>query len=277
MRSNHRNLCKMIGMGCIITLTTDFGQEDGYAGVMKGVILSIAPATTLIDLTHNIAPQDVFGAALMLERSYRYFPNGTIHLVVVDPGVGTKRRMLAGRIGEHFFVGPDNGFISLILQKLKDEDQEFYSLEEKKYWLPFVSNVFHGRDIFAPVAAYLSLGVPLEAFGKKIFDPTLIKIPAPQVCDFGWKGEVIHIDHFGNLATNIRQEHLAGLGSVRFVIGGREINSFVRAYGEGQPGELVALIDSAGCLSFGVVNGNAQAELRTHLGDSVEVYLLQDD
>jgi hypothetical protein len=270
------NAVKIIHMAKkIITLTTDFGLEDGYVGVMKGVILSIAPDVDLVDLTHQIRPQDVAGAALTLERSCSFFPAGTIHLVVVDPGVGTSRRKLAARIGDAFFVGPDNGFISLVAQKARREHKGavYFSLDRSDYWRSEVSNVFHGRDIFAPAAAHLARGVPIENMGSRIDDPVCLPFRAPSVGDFGWVGEVIHVDHFGNLATNLREEHLAGLGAVRVVVSGEVINGLKRTYGDGQPGELVALIDSAGYLSIALVNGNAQASLKINLGDPVEIYL----
>ncbi len=206
----------------IITLLTDFGLKDGNVGVMKGVIWKIAPEAQIADLSHLIPPQDVQDGALILSRSAPYFPPGTVHVAVVDPGVGTTRRPIAARLGGQFFVLPDNGLITLLLEQAEaaSEIVEFVHLDQAQYWLPAVSHVFHGRDIFAPSAAHLANGVLLTELGTPIHDPQRLKFPVPTRTDLGLLGEVIHIDHFGNLSTSIRRQHLGELAAFARAPGG---------------------------------------------------------
>ncbi len=257
----------------IITLITDFGLKDGNVGVMKGIIWNIAPHVHIADLSHLIAPQNIPEAALILLRSAPYFPAGSIHLVVVDPGVGTARRPLAARLGEQFFVGPDNGVMSYWLARIEREEQPctFVHLDRPEYWLPEVSHVFHGRDIFAPVAAHLASGVALDALGTRITDPIRLELPRPQPIENGFLGEIIHIDHFGNLATNIFQEHMHGRRVVSVSLRGQRIRNFVRTFAERAAGELVTLFGSTGSLIISEVNGNAAMRLGAQVGDGVEV------
>ncbi len=257
----------------LITLTTDFGLKDGNVGVMKGVIARIHPLAQVVDLSHLISAQNVFEGALVIGRSAPYFPEGTVHIGVVDPGVGTQRRPLAARLGTQAFVGPDNGLCSMLWLSAKQQGLQsaFYHLDRPEYWLPEISNVFHGRDIFSPVGAHLALGVPFEKLGTLIQDPTLLEFPSPTRTQPGWLGEVIHIDHFGNLACNIMQAHLQDLGAVSVHCGGQEIRGMVRTFGDRQPGELVALVGSSGNLIISVVNGSAANLLRSQRGDPVEV------
>jgi S-adenosylmethionine hydrolase len=256
-----------------ITLMTDFGIQDGNVGVMKGVIWRIAPQAQIADLSHMISPQNIPEAALILLRSAPYFPPGAIHLVVVDPGVGTNRRPMAARVGAQYFVGPDNGILTLWLESLAAQDLEtrFVELDRSEYWLPEVSHVFHGRDIFAPVAAHLARGVPLEKLGTPFANPVLLNLPQPVRTRSGFTGEIIHMDHFGNLSTNIRQEHLGQPENVTVRLGGVEVHGLVKTFGERSPGELVALYGSTGNLIVSVVNGNAAQRLDTHVGDPVQV------
>lgn len=261
-------------MAAVITLTTDFGTRDGYPGVMKGVILRICPQAHVIDITHDIAPQNVFEGALTLARSVPYFPSGTVHIAVVDPGVGTKRRPLAARLGEQYFVLPDNGLISAVLLRAEEQKQpvEIVCLNQKQYWLPEISYVFHGRDIFAPVGAHLANGVPLFDLGSPIHDPQKIDLPTVRSIPGGWQGAVIHIDHFGNIATNLQAEHVKNWTVLETRLAGQTFRIPVtRTFGECKPGELVALIDSSGYLALCVVNGNAATRLNTQLGDMVEI------
>ncbi len=253
----------------LITLMTDFGIKDGNVGVMKGVIWSLAPDARIADLSHHISPQNVREAALILARSAPYFPPETIHLVVVDPGVGTERRPLAARIGAHYFVGPDNGLLTLLLER--EADTEFIHLDRPGYWLPDISSVFHGRDIFAPCAAHLARGVPLSELGSPIADPVRLDFPRPQDIPGGLRGEIIHIDHFGNLSTNIRREHLQGRMDLAVRCGAVEVQGLVRTFGERPPGELVSLYGSTGNLLLCVVNGSAAQRLGARPGDAVEV------
>ncbi len=257
----------------VITLTTDFGTRDGYPGVMKGVIWTIAPHVQIADLSHEIAPQDILGAALLLRRSAPYFPEGTIHVAVVDPGVGTSRRAIAAQLGEQYFLGPDNGIFTLMLERAEAEHKyiRFANLDRPAYWLPGVSNTFHGRDIFAPAAAHLATSVTLEQLGTKIEDPVRLELPRPTKIAGGWVGEVIHIDHFGNLSSNLSAAQLDNPSGIKIRINRMEITGLVSSFGERPPGTLVALIDSTGALAISVVNGNAALALDAHAGDKIEL------
>lgn len=259
-----------------ITFLTDFGLHDGDVSVCKGVIKSIAPQAEIIDVTHFISPQNVREAAVVLRRTLFYFPAGTIHLFVVDPGVGTARRGLAAKIGEHTCVGPDNGALTLVLQQAEQRGWplDFVALTEKKYWRPEVSSIFHGRDIFAPVAGHLANGVPLAEFGPAFADPVRLPIAPVQRTANGLRGEIIFIDHFGNCSSNIRAEDLDGLGALRVRVRGTEIDGLAHIFGERQPGQLTALINHVGELEVAVVNGNAQQRLGVQVGDVVEVIRL---
>lgn len=258
----------------IITLLTDFGIQDGYPAAMKGVILSIASDVHIVDLTHDIPPQDVLQGALTLRRLAPYFPPGTIHVGVVDPGVGTIRRPIAAHLGEHFFVGPDNGLVSLLITKLEAHSIpiRFVHLDREEYWLPQVSRSFHGRDVFAPVAAHLARGVPLEQLGSPIEDLVRLDAPLPERLENGWRAQVLHIDRFGNLALNLTEGEVGPTRSLRVLVGGIEIDGLSQAYGDRPTGELVALFDSSGCLSVALVNGDAASRLQVTVGDPVEVF-----
>lgn len=259
-------------MTCI-TVMTDFGIKDGNVGVMKGVIWGIAPNVQIADLSHMIAPQNISEAALILSRSAPYFPPGTIHVVVVDPGVGTHRRPMAARLGTQYFVGPDNGILTMWLERALAQNLEtqFVHLDRPEYWLPQVSHVFHGRDIFAPAAAHLARGVPLSELGTLFSNPVLLHLPQPLRTESGYTAQVIHIDHFGNISTNIRQEILGQPRQVVVKLAGVVIEGMVKTFGERPPGELIALYGSTGNLIISVVNGNAAARLGIHVGDPVQV------
>lgn len=257
----------------IVTLMTDFGLKDGNVGVMKGVILGISPNSQIVDLSHLISPQNVREAALILARSAPYFPPGTIHVVVVDPGVGTNRRPLAAQIGAQRFVLPDNGLLTITLQRAEQSQQnvDIVHLDRPAYWLSEISHVFHGRDIFAPAAGHLARGVPLADLGSTISDPVRLNLPEPWRTIDGIHGEVVHIDHFGNIAFNIRREHLKDVSELLIQIGSHQIEGLVQNFGERSVGELVALYGSTGDLIVSVVNGNAAHTLGAKLGDPVEV------
>lgn len=259
----------------VITLTTDFGTGDHEAGVLKGVIWTIAPHVQIADLSHNITPHDILEASLLLWRAAPYFPDGTIHVAVVDPGVGTSRRGIAAHLGSQYFVGPDNGLISLLVERAKENDENirFVNLDQPTYWLPEVSNVFHGRDVFAPVAAHIASGIPLFSLGTSINDPVRIEIPKPTRKPRGWLGQVIHIDHFGNLSTNLNVSHLKPTKEVMINIKGVQITGLVSTFGERPAGTLVALLDSSGSLAISVVNGNAAQVLSAAVGDEIEVLI----
>jgi S-adenosyl-L-methionine hydrolase (adenosine-forming) len=257
----------------LITLLTDFGLQDGYPGVMKGVIWGIAPDTQIADLTHFIHPQNVLEGALVLGRSASFFPTGTIHIAVVDPGVGTQRRPIAAWLGNFYFVGPDNGLFTVLFEHARQQGEkiQIIHLDRPRYWLSEISNVFHGRDIFAPVAAHLANGIPLVELGTPISDPYLLEIPQPQAIEGGWRGSVMHIDAFGNLGTNLERRHVPQDAAVQVNLCGDTIQGIVRTFGEGQPGQLIALFDSSARLSVCVVNGSAAQKLQARVGDRVEV------
>lgn len=256
-----------------ITLLTDFGLKDGNVGVMKGVIWGIAPEAKIADLSHNISPQNVPEAALILLRSSPYFPAGTVHTIVVDPGVGTQRRPIAARIGPHFYVAPDNGVLSMILERGQQQGwtAEFIHLDKPEFWLKEISHVFHGRDIFAPSAAHLAAGVPLSNMGSPIHNPLRLELPRPRRTATGFQGQVIHIDHFGNISTNIRIEQLGEAPGAVVRLSGSEIRGMVETFGQRPAGELIALYGSTGNLIVSVVNGSAAERLNARVGDQVEV------
>jgi S-adenosylmethionine hydrolase len=240
---------------------------------MKGVILDIAADAQIADISHGIAPQDVHQAAFVLARTAPYFPAGTVHVVVVDPGVGTERRPIAARIGKQNFVAPDNGVLTYIYQQAerRGEPIQVVHLDNPVYWLPEISNVFHGRDIFSPVGAHLTRGVPLLEVGHVIED--MVRIPLPQVekVDGGLRGQVVLIDNFGNLLTNLERGHLEGFERLRFRIRGVEIGELSLTFGSRQPGDLVAVIGEENDLTISVVNGSARELLGAQVGDAVEV------
>ena len=260
----------------VISLMTDFGIKDGTVGVMKGVIWGICPAAQILDLSHMIQAQNVHEAAYLFARSIPYFPKGSIHVVVVDPGVGTKRRPMAAKIGDWFYVGPDNGTVTGLLEKaeLQGWACEFVELDRIKYWLSNVSFVFHGRDIFSPVAAHLANGVSLHEVGTPFTDLIRIQMSKPIKIEGGWRGEVIHIDHFGNVTSNIRIENLGDsmnkMDTIIIRVKDREIQGLVNTFGERPVGELISLVGSTGNLGISVVNGNAATQLGVKVGDVVE-------
>lgn len=259
----------------VISLMTDFGIKDGTVGVMKGVIWGICPTAQISDMSHLIPAQNIREAAFIFARSVPYFPKGSVHVVVVDPGVGTDRRPMAARIGDWYYVGPDNGTITGLLEHAEQADwrTDFVELDRKEYWLQNISSTFHGRDIFSPVAAHLANGVALEKLGTAFSNPVRIEVPKPQKTDNGWLGEVNHIDHFGNVSTNIRVEHLGEMMKTKENIivrlNGTEINGLVHTFGERPVGDIIALIGSTGYLGISIVNGNAAETLGIKTGDEV--------
>ncbi len=261
----------------VISLLTDFGTRDGFVGIMKGVIWGIAPQVQIADISHEVQPQNILQGALTLAQSWQYFPAGSIHVAVVDPGVGTHRRALAARLREHFFVLPDNGLITLPYQQALAQNWpvQLVQLDNPEFWLPRVSRTFHGRDIFAPAAAHIARGVPLDKLGSSLSKPVLLDIPQAQVTGEGYHAQVMMIDVFGNLITNLSEEQLSGRKVVSVTCEGVTTSRFVDTFGEGSHGELVAMIDSAGYLSLCEVNGNAAARLKAGVGSPVEVRLSQ--
>lgn len=256
----------------IITMTTDFGVQDGFVGVMKGVILGIVPEVQIVDLSHHIPPQNILQGARLLRRHAGYFPPGTVHLAVVDPGVGTSRRPLAACINAQFFVAPDNGLLSPLIMEARETGNkaEIVHLNNPAFWLPTVSHTFHGRDIFAPCAAHLAGGAQISNLGVPIDDPVLIELPQPGRIQGGWRAQVIGIDVFGNLATNLSADTLEA-DRLILKIRGETVSGLAASYGERNAGELVALIDSEGFLEVAVVNGSAARRLGAVVGDEVLV------
>lgn len=257
----------------VISLTTDFGMKDGNVGAMKGVILKICPEVQIADLSHLISPQNIAEAALIVSRAAPYFPQESVHIIVVDPGVGTARRPIAARLGDQLYVAPDNGVLTPVLEKAEMQNQavEIVYLDRPEYWLPTISNVFHGRDIFAPSGAHLACGVPLNRLGTAIHDPVRIEIPRPEQTGKGLRGQVIHIDHFGNIHTNILEEHLKGETGVEVEIGKVRLSGLGKTFGELPPGELGALFGSSGNLIIAVTNGNAARQIGAEIGEEVRV------
>ncbi|NOZ22978.1 MAG: SAM-dependent chlorinase/fluorinase [Planctomycetes bacterium] len=255
----------------IITLLTDFGLRDPYVGQMKGVILGIAPDVGVVDLTHDIAPQDVFDGAYVLKSSYRYFPRGTVHVAVVDPGVGTERKAIALRAEGHYFVVPDNGIVSLITADTPPA--EVVELTNREYFLPDVSWTFHGRDIFAPVAAHIANGMALRDFGESLQRIEKLDLPRPRHDRECVRGEVIHIDRFGNLITNIRDSDLVMIrkSQCKIRIADKIIKGVKSSYGAVGKREILALFGGSGLLEVSVNLGNAAAALKAGKGTHVEV------
>ncbi len=245
-------------MSAIITLTTDFGAGSPYVAAMKGVMLGINPAVRLVDLSHEVGPQDVRHGAVLLAETTTWFPAGTIHVAVVDPGVGTARRLLYARIGDQHYLAPDNGLLSLLAKRRRPV--RIVELTNSEYWLPAVSNTFHGRDIFAPVAGQLSLGLEPERLGPIVADLNMLDWPEPQLGDHRIDGAVRWTDRFGNLITNIPSSMLAAAESpsgLKISCFGKQIHGTISSYGDAQAGELTALIGSSGFLEIAVVNGSA--------------------
>jgi S-adenosylmethionine hydrolase len=257
----------------VISLLTDFGLRDGYVGVMKGVIWKICPDAQIADITHAIAPQNIRQGATALLRTTKYFPRGTVHIAVVDPGVGTSRKPMAAEVDGHFYVGPDNGLFSLIFQaaEAKGVAANYYSLDKKQFWLPDISHVFHGRDIFAPVGAHLAGGVPIEITGTPFSNPIRLNNPMPEKKENTWIGEVIAIDNFGNIATNIGEIQIEGRIQVSVKINGHSVDGLIKTFEDRPVGELVAMIGTEDDLVIAIVRGNAAERLNARVGDPVEV------
>ncbi|MBV9850722.1 MAG: SAM-dependent chlorinase/fluorinase [Armatimonadetes bacterium] len=253
----------------LITLLTDFGTRDTFVGVMKGVILSIAPDARLVDLTHHVPPQDVHAGAFALKTAYRYFPPGTVHLVVVDPGVGGARRPIAAHIGEWFFVGPDNGLLSHVLAR--ETLHRAVTLDNARYHLP-VSRTFHGRDIFAPAAACLAAGTALESLGTPTERLLTLPLSHPVLRSEQIISHVVYVDVFGNVFTDVTEDIAETWGGIEVEIGGgRHIPGNAASYSDVPEGQPLALFGSSGHLEIAVRNGNASRQLGLHVGDTVRL------
>jgi len=254
-----------------ITLTTDFGIIDPYVGVMKGVIFGIAPGAHVIDITHAIEPQNIVQGAHILEAAHRYFPENTVHVAVVDPGVGTPRRAIAVEAMGQRFVAPDNGILTPVLKT----GARVHQLTEEKYFLSPRSSTFHGRDIFAPAAAWIASGVEISQMGSIIEDAKTLALPEVSVKGQNLGGEIIHIDHFGNLVSNIPAQKIKELFSrekgLAIQLGEHRVSGLLSSYTAGQPGQASGIINSWERLEIFIPNGNAQAQLCGHLGQPVTI------
>src|SRR5436309_4505209 len=261
----------MINPQPIITLLTDFGSQDYFAAAMKGVILSINPAAQIVDITHEIARQDIHAAAFNLLATYKDFPANTIHVAVVDPGVGSIRQAVLIECAEQFFVGPDNGIFSWVCQR--EGNYHAIHLTNEKFFRHPVSATFHGRDIFAPVAAALSNGVAPEDFGPSIENLIHLDPLRPKILSDGEiEASIIYIDRFGNCITNLTREILGDdLSRVRLAVSGRQIASFRRYYSEAEESEVFCVIGSAGFLEVVAANNSAAAILDARRGQTVSV------
>lgn len=274
-------------MAPLITLTTDFGTGDAYVASMKGVILSLNPQATIIDISHAIEPQNILQAAYIISTAHGYFPEGTIHVVVVDPTVGSQRKAIIMKTPRAFFLAPDNGILSYIVQELEpvpgtDTDSatglrqrqlpkgaEAIAATNQHYWRHPVSATFHGRDIFAPVAAHLSLGTSLREFGKKLDSLNVFPIPQSYLDPEGKLcGRIIHIDHFGNLVTNIKDTDWP-TEKVIIEIGGQKIQGLSQHYSQKEG--LAAIVDSSGYLEIALKDGSAAIFLGSKVGDRIKL------
>jgi S-adenosylmethionine hydrolase len=256
----------------IITLLTDFGTTGHYVASMKGVILNINPQCTLIDITHQVSPHDIQEGAFILAKTYSYFPKGTIHLSVVDPGVGGARKALLLVTQNYFFVGPDNGLFTLVAQR--EKVKQVVALTQKKYFLSKISSTFHGRDIFAPVAAHLSVGIKPNVFGYEVNSLKKLQFGKPVIKEGKLLGEILHIDTFGNLVTNVDEGKFLRFTKNRsFVIQtkGVVIDGLKKGYWEGKTGEPIALWGSGGFLEIAIREGNAQKMLRVKRGYPIQI------
>jgi S-adenosyl-L-methionine hydrolase (adenosine-forming) len=258
----------------IITLTTDFGTSDHLVGSMKGVILNINPAARIVDINHNVVPYDILDGALTIANAYRYFPPRTIHIVIVDPGVGTERRPLLVSGEKQFFVAPDNGVLSMVYER---ESCTVRHITAEHYFLSPVSATFHGRDIFSPVAAWLSKAFQSEAFGDVITDPVRFTMPKAKPAGQAVKGVILRVDAFGNLMTNLTAEDVPAAslasGTVKLAINGKEVRKFGQTFASGNPGEPIAVLGSAGFVEIAVNRGNAARTLGANRGAEVTLDL----
>ncbi len=266
----------------VIALLTDFGTQDIYVGVMKGVIASLCPEASIVDLTHEVAPQDITGGALSLWGAFRYFPQGTVFCAVVDPSVGIERRPIAVATCDHFFVGPDNGLLWWAVSE--SGIVSVVALHNPAYFLPVISQTFHGRDIFAPVAAHLAKGIPLEEFGPDLDPDELVKLPPlrAQVGDRLIVACVIHIDRFGNAITNLREEDFAawtenlGWLNWRASIRCAFFETLCQSYAQVPTGTPLLLFNSYGLMEVAVNQGNAAQQLGIRKGDLLEIWAVDE-
>jgi S-adenosylmethionine hydrolase len=255
-----------------IAFLSDFGTRDHYAGTMKGVALGICPDATLVDITHEIHAHDVLGGALELAGAYKYFPAGTVFVAVVDPGVGSARRGIAAETGDWRFVAPDNGLLTLVFRETPPK--RVVELTERRYARPSVSRTFEGRDRFAPAAAWLAKGVELSALGRPVHDFVMLALPAPEVAADKVHGEVLRVDRFGNLVTNVDRrtfEKVSGVGAIEITIGTHPVGKLVATYAEAGAGEICALFGSTDHLEIAANGASAAERLGLARGAPVDI------
>ena len=257
----------------IITLTTDYGTNDHLVGTVKGVILKINPDAKIVDITHNVVPYDVLDGALAIGSAYKYFPSKTVHLVIVDPGVGTERRPLLVSGEQQFFVGPDNGVFSLVYEK--EERVTVRHVTAEHYFLNPVSKTFHGRDVFAPVAAWLTKAWQTQSFGEEITEYARFSLPKPKAADGAVKGVILRVDAFGNLMTNLTPadlpEQTLKNGAIKMQVADKEIAKLVETFAQGEAGVPVAFLGSSGFIEIAVNKGSAAKQLGVGRGVAVSV------
>jgi S-adenosylmethionine hydrolase len=255
----------------IVTLTTDYGTSDHLVGTLKGVLLSIHPEIQIVDICHSVAPYDVLDGALCIGAAYKYFPARTVHMVVVDPGVGTARRPILVSANNQYFIAPDNGVLSMVYER--ESPVAVRHITSEHYFQRPVSETFHGRDIFAPVAAWLTKNWQGEAFGEIIEDHVRFALPRPKTQDSAMRGVVLKVDHFGNLMTNFTLEDLPEAkrqqGAISMTIGGKPVKQMVANFAAGPAGEAVALVGSSGFIEIAVNKGNAARALAVNRGAEV--------
>lgn len=258
----------------VISLLTDFGDQDAYVGIMKGVIAGINPCAYVIDICHSIPPQDICNGAYLLYTSYKYFPKGTIHVAVIDPGVGSARGIVCVETQDYLFLTPNNGLLSFIARK--ERLKNIIHITNSRYFLPSPSHTFHGRDIFAPVAAHLSLGIKTQQLGAKTNQLDYLNIPEPSFKKPGQlEGQIISIDRFGNLITNITRTHIESLAlnqkGTEVAIGKKKILGLSITYTDVRAGQPLVLIGSAGFLEISVNQGNAQKYFNVYRGSKISI------
>lgn len=256
----------------LITLLTDFGEQDGYVGTMKGVILSTNPAARIVDISHQIPVQNIHAGAFVLNSSHRYFPSGTIHVIVVDPDVGSSRRILICQTENYIFLAPDNGILKYIFNQYPD--CQVFEVTQTNYFLEQVSNTFQGRDIFAPVAAHLSLNKPIEKFGTEINSFSPGNLPKLLIGKNGIVGEIVYIDHFGNLISNISRQHLdPNLPAERILVRIKNhlIQGILSSYQAGLPNKPFAIWGSTGTLEISINQSRADYELDISFGEDIHL------
>jgi len=264
----------------IITLTTDFGLEDSYVGQMKGAILKNNISVNVIDICHAIPAHDILTAAITIHASYRYFPRGTVHLVIVDPGVGSQRNILVAATGDHLFIAPDNGVLSLLFKE--NDLKSIHRVENATLFPSEISSTFHARDIMAPIAAALAGGMPLDTVGSAVPTSSCVRLelPEPVITENKIEGQILHIDRFGNIRSNITTGDLStfqpmDFGGIR--LKGHQVNTISNTYSDVAAGNLVALIDSSGYLEIAMNKGNAALQTKCKPGDQILIIINTDN